>query len=231
MEIGKAFSFVTEDEQWITKVLLGGLVALIPFVGAFVIYGYTFRIAQNVARGNPRPLPAWDEFGDMLARGFFAWVIQIVYLLPVMLIYFLIAVLTAGAAALTTEADGSGGAGVLIGLCLFPLVFIAAILCGMAALAAVMRFLATDSFGEAFKFGEVIASLRANISAFLMILVVGILAGIVGSLGIIACGVGVLFTVFYSQCVIGHAIGQTIPRIYPTGIVQPTPGYGPPSSY
>lgn len=231
MDIGKAFSFVTEDEQWITKVILGGLISLIPFVGVFIIYGYIFRIAKNVARGNPQPLPAWDEFGDMLARGFFAWVIQIVYLLPVMLIYFLVAVLTAGAAALTTEADGSGGAGALIGLCLFPLVFIAAILCGMAALAAVMRFVASDSFGEAFKFGEVIASLRANIGAFLMIFVVGLLASFVGSLGFIACGIGLLFTLPYSQYAIGHAIGQTIPRIFPTGIAQPMSGYGPPSSY
>lgn len=57
MQIGKTLSFVTEDEQWISKVLIGGLVALIPVVGTFAIQGYAYRVAQNVARGNPRPLP------------------------------------------------------------------------------------------------------------------------------------------------------------------------------
>ncbi|NWG21459.1 MAG: DUF4013 domain-containing protein [Chloroflexi bacterium] len=231
MEIGKAFGFVTEDEQWITKVLLGGLISLIPFVGALAIYGYSYRVAQNVARGNLRPMPAWGEFGDLLARGFFAWVIQIVYLLPVMVLYFLFAILTAGAAALTTDSDGGGGAGALIGLCLLPLVIIAAIVCGLAALAAIMRFLATDSFGEAFKFGEVFASIRNNIGTLIMLLVVAILAGLAASLGLIACGVGVLFTTFYAQCVIGHAIGQVMPRFYPMRGVPVAPGYGPPPGY
>jgi hypothetical protein len=102
-----------------------------------------------------------------------------------------------------------------------------------------MRYLATDSLGEAFKFGEVIATLRNHIGSFLMILAVGILAGLVASLGVIACGIGVLFTGFYAQCVIGHVIGQAMQRIFPPqqpvyaapGYYGPPPGYGPPPSY
>ena len=87
MEIGKAFSFVTEDEQWITKVLIGGLIQFVPLLGTIAILGYSYRVALNVARGNPRPLPAWGEFGDFLGRGFMALVIQIVYLLPLIVLY------------------------------------------------------------------------------------------------------------------------------------------------
>jgi hypothetical protein len=79
MEIGKAFGFVTEDEQWITKVLIGGLIQFVPLLGTIAILGYSYRVALNVARGNPRPLPAWGEFGDFLGRGFMALIIQIVY--------------------------------------------------------------------------------------------------------------------------------------------------------
>ena len=67
-------------------------------------------------------------------------------------------------------------------------------------------------------------------------LVVSILAGIVGSLGSIACGVGVLFTLFYAQCVIGHALGQTVVQqgmaanAYPPEPISPT-NYGPPPTY
>ncbi|MGQ9828528.1 MAG: DUF4013 domain-containing protein [Roseiflexus sp.] len=239
MEIGKAFGFVTEDEQWITKVLIGGLIQVVPLLGTIAILGYSYRVAQNVARGNPRPLPAWGEFGDILGRGFLALIIQIVYLLPVIVLYGIFALLTFAIAAVAGDSDAGAATVGLLGLCLIPLQIITALVCAGAALAAIMRYLATDSLGEAFKFGEVIASLRRNIGSFLMILVVSILAGLVASLGLIACGVGVLFTGFYANCVIGHAIGQVMQRIFPPqqpvyaapGYYGPPPGYGPPPSY
>ncbi len=239
MEIGKAFGFVTEDEQWITKVLIGGLIQFVPLLGTIAILGYSYRVAQNVARGNPRPLPAWGEFGALLGRGFMVLIIQIVYLLPVIVLYGVFVFLTVAGAAAAGESEAGAGVVGLLGLCLIPLILIAALVCGFASLAAIMRYLATDSLGEAFKFGEVIATLRSHIGAFLMILVVGILAGLVAGLGVIACGVGVLFTGFYAQCVIGHAIGQAMQRIFPPqqpvyaapGYYGPPPGYGPPPSY
>lgn len=239
MEIGKAFGFVTEDEQWITKVLIGGLIQFVPLLGTIAILGYSYRVAQNVARGNPRPLPAWGEFGDFLGRGFFALVIQIVYLLPLIVLYGVFLFLTVAGAAAAEDSEAVAGVLGLLSLCLIPLQLVVALVCVFASLAAIMRYLATDSLGEAFKFGEVIATLRNHIGSFLMILAVGILAGLVAGLGVIACGIGVLFTGFYAQCVIGHVIGQAMQRIFPPqqpvyaapGYYGPPPGYGPPPSY
>ena len=83
MDIGKAFGFVFEDEKWVSKVLLGGLFFLIPIVN-FAVIGYMLKVAQNVAQGNPRPLPEWGggEFGNHFMRGLHGIVIQIVYQLP-----------------------------------------------------------------------------------------------------------------------------------------------------
>jgi len=239
MEIGKAFTFVTEDEQWITKVLIGGLIQFVPLLGTIAVLGYSYRVALNVARGNPRPLPAWGEFGDFLGRGFFALVIQIVYLLPLIVLYGVFLFLTVAGAAAAEDSEAVAGVLGLLSLCLIPLQLVVALVCGFASLAAIMRYLATDSLGEAFKFGEAIATLRNHIGSFLMILAVGILAGLVASLGVIACGIGVLFTGFYAQCVIGHVIGQAMQRIFPPqqpvyaapGYYGPPPGYGPPPSY
>ena len=86
MDIGKAFSFVFEDEEWVGKVLIGGLISLIPLIGQLAVLGYALKVAQNVAQGNPRPLPRWNEFGDHLMRGLYDFVIRLVYALPVVVL-------------------------------------------------------------------------------------------------------------------------------------------------
>ncbi|NOK63647.1 MAG: hypothetical protein GFH27_549297n11 [Chloroflexi bacterium AL-W] len=76
MNIGKAISYVFEDERWISKVLLGGLIAAIPILN-FAAIGYMIKTARNVAYGNPRPLPEWGEdFGDTFMLGFHGFVIS-----------------------------------------------------------------------------------------------------------------------------------------------------------
>ena len=166
---------------------------------------------------------------DALKRGFLGMVISLVYVLPVIVLVLLMSLITAGAAA--AGGEEGGGAAAALSLCLFPIIFIGGLICGVAALTAVARYLATDTLSEAFKFGEVFASLRANIGAWVMLLLVAILASFVASFGIIACGIGVLFTSFYAQCVIGHALGQTIRQVAPMRYDAPPAGYGPPPTY
>ena len=229
MDIGKAFGFVFEDEKWVSKVLLGGLFLLIPIVN-FAVIGYMLKVAQNVAQGNPRPLPEWGEFSDHFMRGLYGVAIQIVYQLPTIIVYgvFFCVILAAGGAA--GGQRGSNGAGAIgaLSLCLVPLVFILALAGAFLSYVAAGRYVATDTLSEAFKFSEVIAGARGNLGAWLMMLLIVILAGFVGSLGAIACGVGALFTSFYAQCVIGHALGQTIVQV---GGATPPPSYGPPPTY
>ncbi len=57
MDIGKAFSFVFEDEKWVSKVLLGGLFFCIPIIN-FAVIGYMIKVAQNVAQGTHARCPS-----------------------------------------------------------------------------------------------------------------------------------------------------------------------------
>jgi hypothetical protein len=58
MDIGKAFSFPFEDDDWLTKLFLGAVVSIVPILN-FAWGGYTVDILRNVIDGVPRPLPAW----------------------------------------------------------------------------------------------------------------------------------------------------------------------------
>jgi hypothetical protein len=232
MDIGKAFGFVFEDERWVSKVLLGGLFLIIPIVN-FAVIGYMLKVAQNVAQGNPRPLPEWGEFGDHFMRGLYGVAIQIVYQLPTLIVYgvfFCVLLAAGGAAGSERGSDGAGAIGAL-SLCLLPLIFILALAGAFLSYVAAGRYVATNTLSEAFKFSDVIANARGNLGAWLMLLLVVILAGFVGSLGAIACGVGMLFTSFYAQCMIGHALGQTVAQQGMTGGTTPPPSYGPPPTY
>ena len=233
MDIGKAFSYVFEDERWISKVLIGGLVAIVPILN-FAVLGYMLKVAQNVARRDPRPLPEWSEFGDHFMRGLYGFVVYIVYALPVIVLAGLFACVVAGAAGGSRNSDGAAAAVGLVSTCLVPLMILFGLALSFVIYAAMARYVATDTLSEAFKFAEVIASVRGNFSLWLMLWLVSLLAGLVGGLGAIACGVGALFTGFYAQCVLGHALGQTVAQQgamanpYATQQVPPI-DYNPPS--
>jgi hypothetical protein len=195
-------------------VLIGGLLIWIPIVN-FAVFGYMIKIGQNVAQGIPRPLPEWGEFGDHFMRGFYVFVIYLVYLMPIFILEGLFFCVTGGLASGSRRGEG-GAVAALLGLCLVPLIIILALAISFVLYAAMARYVATNSLSESFKFAEVIASVRSNFTPWLMLWLVSILAGLVGGLGVIAFGVGVLFTSFYGQCVLGHALGQTVAQQRPT---------------
>lgn len=214
VDIGRAFGFVTEDEEWVTKVLIGGVLLLsnmiIPIVGTLALYGYMITMARNVAQGNPRPLPRWEDFGTLLMRGLYWFLIMLIYMIPVFVVYIgmILAVSVAGVA---LEGQGEDAvAMVIMGLlfCMLILILVCALFLSLMIYAATVRYIQTDELSAALKFGEVLALVRSSPRPWLMVLLISILAGLASSVGILACGIGVFFTSFYAYLVIGHALGQ-----------------------
>ncbi len=54
MDIGKSFGFMFKDESWISRVLVGGLLGLVPILN-FVIYGYMLEVIKNVSEDRELP--------------------------------------------------------------------------------------------------------------------------------------------------------------------------------
>jgi hypothetical protein len=215
MEIGKAIGFIFKDPQWVAKVLIGGLLSLVPVVGTFMVLGYMLRTAENVARDVEMPLPEWNDFGDLFVRGLYAFVIVLVYLLPLLVLYFgFVIVLSVASVGIDPSnadmAASAGGAIGLLSLCMIPVFLILGLAGALLSYAGLGRYLRSGKLGDGLQFGAVIAEVRSAPGAWFMVLLVAFLAGLLASVGLIACGVGVIFTQFMAYAVNGHALGQTM---------------------
>lgn len=204
MDIGRAFTFVFDDEDWIKKILIGGIVTLIPIVN-FIAIGYGLRVLRNVSRGDAKPLPEWDDWGGDFVKGALIFVAGLVYMLPIIVLSIFGAIVTAIAA------DAFGDVGGVAGLCLFGincLSVIWGIAVGLWMPAATIRFAREEQFGAFFQFSDIWALISDNLGTYAMAILVSIIAGLVGGLGTILCVIGVIFTSFYGSIVSMHAYGQ-----------------------
>ena len=212
MDFGKAFSFTFEDPDWVKKVLLGGVISLVPILN-FAATGYSLEVTRRVINNNPRPLPEWDDIGGKLVKGLLYTVIAFVYALPILLLVCLMqggmAALGGAASSSSRSSDAAGGAVAIISICFSCLMLIYGVFMSIVLPAAIGNYAAKDQLGAAFRFGDIISLVQKNISVYLMVLVIEIAAGLVASIvGSIACGIGILFTGFWSLLVIGFATGQ-----------------------
>jgi hypothetical protein len=217
LDIGKAFTFVTDDPKWLTKVLIGGglfiatLVLLFTVIGwifvAAIIAGYLIQLARNVINGEAQVLPEWDNWGVKMTDGFKVIVIGIVYALPTILISLIFTVpSTIMSASSSSGVQATGSLLGLLGGCLNFFVGIAVALVSPIALA---RYASTSNLAGAFQFGEVFGILRQNIGMYIIVaLLTAIVLQLVAGIGLIACFVGVFFTGFYAELVAFHLYGQ-----------------------
>lgn len=207
MNVGKAFSFVFEDENWVTKVLIGGVVSLIPIIGQILAYGYGIELMRNVMRGEARPLPEWDDWGGKLVNGIMYTIIGIVYALPLILLISCFGVLMSMASG-PEAGEAMSAVASIGGICLGGFSMIYGTFIALMLPPALGRYLETGELGAAFRFGEVWALLRDNIGGWLIALVLAWLASLVASFGIILCGVGILFTGFWAVLVMTYLWGD-----------------------
>ena len=209
MDFGKSFSFPFEDRDWLKKLGIAALILLIPFLGAFVVVGYAAEITKRTIRRNPVLLPEWDDFDAImgyLVVGFKVAVIGFVYSLPIILIQ------ACSQTALIMGQDSYEDVVTILvtisAVCFGCLTFLYSLLMGMLLPAAISNFVETEELKAAFSFREVFGLVRAAPGAFALVLLVSFLAGIIGSLGTIACVIGVVFTTAYAAVIYAHMQGQ-----------------------
>lgn len=205
MNFSLGFGFIFQDKEWFKKLILPGLVLLIPIVGWMITLGWALRVTKNVISGVEEPLPDLDFGGDII-RGFFAFLISFIYSLPV--------------SALSTitgwfgnwNISGNSASYTLIGV-FTALIGLAAFVLGLVTsfitLPAIANYIAYDDFGAAFRLSEVFGLIKTNFGGWLIVALGSLLAvGLIAPLGAIACIIGLVVTIPYSFAVMGHLMGQ-----------------------
>ncbi len=214
MDIGKAFTYVFEDPNWIMKILIGGIVLLIPVVN-FAVYGYMLTTLKNVADGQPNPLPEWSDFGAHFMKGLYAVVGVLVYFLPAIVIYCCVFALTFGISAVAGSSSGNNSGGAIAGvlgivtLCLQCLVGIYALFAGLTLYAPLTRFaMSANQLSIFWDFRGNLNFIQKNLSNYIIALLIAWVASFVAGFGVILCIVGVLFTSFWGILVSANVFGQ-----------------------
>jgi hypothetical protein len=210
MDISRALAYITDHDDWLQKLLIGGLLSLIPIVGQIWALGYATVVLKNIIEGRESPLPELiEDFGEKLIQGLLVSIMMIVYFLPLILVATVmgigIGVVTAGAA----DQDIAGILAAIMGSCLGLLVLALGIIAGLFVPYAWSRYAESGQFGEAFKLNPIFEMLKANIGQTLLTLLVVIVLGVIAnSVGSAICGIGVAFTGFYSQLVTSFLYGK-----------------------
>ena len=212
MDIGKSFTYVFEDPNWIKKVLIGGIVSIIPIVN-FAAIGYMVTTLKNVTDGQPQPLPEWGNFGEHLMKGLYVFVGALIYIAPILLLYCCMMVLPivlggAGSAAGRDAGSALAGVGSLLSMCLGCLMFLFILAVAVMFPAALTRYAVSGQLSTFWDFRGNFDLISKNLATYIIAILIVWVAGFVAGFGIILCFIGVIFTSFWSQLVGAHVYGQ-----------------------
>jgi hypothetical protein len=216
MDYTKAFTFPQQDSNWLKKFLIAGALNIVPVVGSLLVAGYMLEVTRRVVENNAQVLPEWGDWGNLFKKGLYVWVVALVYALPIIVLaicssapQIAISVMASSNNGSASSAAGMGTAVAIISGCFSCLILLYAIFMGMVLPAALGKVAATDQLGAAFRFGEVIALVRAKPAVYLIVMLISaVAASLLSSIGTILCVVGLFFGVAYAQLVGAYLYGQ-----------------------
>ena len=203
MKFPKSFTYIFEDPDWLSKIILPMLCSLIPIIGPLVMAGYTLHLIRNVANREPLPLPELD-FGKDLARGFKWFVVMLIYAIPL----FLLAALMIIPVSVSSNNESAPVLAILL-----------SILCGGAIIAyfivlwlfmpvAQAHFAMQETISSGFAVTKFAKMFSKNITEWMLVLAGGLLAAMIAPVGSILFFIGALITSTYAGLMISHLIGQ-----------------------
>lgn len=218
LTFGDSFGWAFRDPQWGRKLIVQGLVGLIPIVGQIALFGWVMQCLDNLRSGR-QELP---EPGFPLGRGIQVW-------LPVFVLGLIAAIIPAiftsiggGMAAAAYNSGGAAaGAGILIGF--GDLLRLILSLGAAFLLVPIFAYAYEGGMGAAFNYPNVIRRGIQNPGASAL----GIVASFIAGIGAVLCYFGLFLTYGYGMSIIAGLLTQVVPGGVP---LVGGPGYAPPGA-
>jgi len=213
MNYSEALSFTFQDKEWLKKIGLGGLFALISvyaglfFIFGFFLVGYYIGVLRNVMHGEETPLPDWSNMSKIFVDGLMGTIIILIYFIAIGgICALLIARITSDPYVQDHE--------VAISCVLTALATLFAL--GFFINYGLMQIAATENFGSAFSLSGIFTLIKTDFGNFLAVL---IFSSILNAILFLA-GLAILspFTNFWGLVVQAHLFGQ-----YARGLQGTTP--------
>jgi hypothetical protein len=193
----EAFAWPLRDPDWLPKLLIIALTLLIPIVGAINGLGWMLASLDRLRAGEERLAPANLSY---IGRGIRLFAVEVIYTIGIAVVALVIFVPAFVLA--VRQGQGSANAAlislaVLLNLLGFGVITLLSLGLTFATPAIV---LATDGggVGAGIQVGALVRRSRTNLSHTLIAGLMLIAASFVGSLGSVACGIGVLVTSAYA---------------------------------
>ena len=198
--IGDSFGWAFRDPQWLNKMLVQGLIALIPIVGWIAMTGWLMMAFENARNGRNELPPA----GFHLERGFPIFIMFLVYgvalNIPSIILY--------GIAAATTSAGNQSNAAAVAGSSLFSLAGLLGFL-GSLLLRFLIPSIIVHTYHRGFAGGFDIEGVwrlaTVNVTNSVLAGLIVFVASIIGGLGFIVCCIGIIFTIPYENTITAAA--------------------------
>lgn len=204
MDIVQTVSYIFDDDDWVTKLIITGAVVigtsfagiLIGLVFVAALHGWTIHLIRNMINDEPNPMPTWDDFGAKMQLGVQPTVAWILYFLPLTIVVCVLVALPIALAGGNVDDSLLGVVGVSTLCFVIPFTIAYLILANLFFTVGTIRYAQTEQMSAYLNVGTLWRTITRNASttgeyilysiliAFGLILVHGL--PVIGSLAAIA---------------------------------------------
>ena len=199
-ELSDSVAWPSRDPEWVTKVLLIGLISLVPIAGWLNLFGWMLAALDNLRAGRRQLPPATFDY---IRRGGNLFVVYFVYGLVLAVAF---GILFGVGIVIVAGTDGEANA---VGIPLILLAY-ALLLLGVLGwyLVTPAVILATErgGIGGGLNVARVMAIVGADVDGALQHGLFALVASLIGGLGVIVCFIGEVFTAPYGYAVLAGVV-------------------------
>jgi hypothetical protein len=213
MDYSQAFTYIFEDKQWGSKLVILGLMVLLSIVLLIVLIGliplsiclgFLAQLTNNVRNGHPRPLPGWNDYTEKMTIGGHLLIAILLYNLPTLMLVLLVSFFV--------NVIGGGFLGITVNLmalcCAVPLILLYNMIAWSLLAAGLAQYVETGKRGVLYRPVHLWDVVRSHGNLTLRWMVAATVVNVVALLtGWIPCiGTPVILTM--ALLVHGHFLGQ-----------------------